>query len=330
MSDAQRPEDIELESRSTGLQWFFSFFLVFLVERRDAHRGAILLLDEPGLTLHPLSQKDLAAFFDDLSKTNPIIYTTHSPFMVDYDRVDRVRSVYVDTGGATVVSADLRASVPSSAAGRSVYLVHAALGLSVSEGLLQGCAPVIVEGSSDQHYLTAIKIALIARKKIAPKRDLLFAPAGGARGANTLAPILAAREDHLPIVLLDDDAPGRTAAKALRDGPIYSGQKERILNVKEFAGGIEQAEVEDLLRDQVIEAASRQYRGADDEFKDVAVGGAVVPQIEAYAKKNDLVLQHGWKVELARQVKQRLLRQIDTLPDALLDNWAKLFARFEG
>lgn len=136
VSDDKRPEEIELESRSTGLQWFFSFFLTFLVEQQASHKGAILLLDEPGLTLHPLSQRELSEFFENLSKSNPLLYTTHSPFMVDHDHVDRVRVVYVDASGATAVSADLRAN--SGPESRSVYAVHAALGLSISEVFLQG------------------------------------------------------------------------------------------------------------------------------------------------------------------------------------------------
>ena len=74
--DSIRPEEIELEGRSAGLQWFLSFFLVFLVERTEAHRNAILLLDEPGVTLHPLAQEDLFAFFNSLSETNQI-FTRH-------------------------------------------------------------------------------------------------------------------------------------------------------------------------------------------------------------------------------------------------------------
>lgn len=89
VSDDKRPEEIELERRSTGLQWFLSFYLVFLVESQEAHKGAILLLDEAGLSLHPLAQKDLIAFFNNLSKTNQLIYTTHSPFLVDTSNIDR-------------------------------------------------------------------------------------------------------------------------------------------------------------------------------------------------------------------------------------------------
>lgn len=82
VSDTVRPERIELESRSTGLQWFFSFYLVFLVESEQHHQNAILLLDEPGVTLHPLAQKDLFMFFENLAHNNQMLYTTHSPRII--------------------------------------------------------------------------------------------------------------------------------------------------------------------------------------------------------------------------------------------------------
>lgn len=62
---------------------------MFLVESLGEHKNAILLLDEPGLSLHPLAQRDLSAFFDGLANTNQNLYTTHSPFLVDADRLER-------------------------------------------------------------------------------------------------------------------------------------------------------------------------------------------------------------------------------------------------
>src|SRR5699024_2509327 len=64
VSDDLRSEEVELGGRSRGLQWFFSFFLVFLVESKDTHSNCILLLDEPGLSLHPVAQSDLINFFE--------------------------------------------------------------------------------------------------------------------------------------------------------------------------------------------------------------------------------------------------------------------------
>ena len=108
VSDEVRKDEVGLELRSTGLQWFLSFYLIFLVESQENHKDAILLLDEAGLTLHPLAQKDLAQFFVGLSENNQIINTTHSPFIIDTSNIDRCRVVYVDKGGFTVCSSDLR------------------------------------------------------------------------------------------------------------------------------------------------------------------------------------------------------------------------------
>lgn len=110
VADDRRPTEVELENRSTGLQWFLSFYLVFLVESRGDHKKAVLLLDEPGVSLHPLAQRDLSAFFESLSKTNQIIYTSHSPFLVDADRLERARKVYVAADGTTKATPNLRHS----------------------------------------------------------------------------------------------------------------------------------------------------------------------------------------------------------------------------
>jgi hypothetical protein len=168
VSDDRRPEEVELESRSSGLQWFLSFYLVFLVESEQAHRDAVLLLDEPGLSLHPLAQRDLSEFFEGLAATNQILYTTHSPFLVDADHLDRARKVYVSDDGTTKATEDLRQGSPSQAG--ASYAVYSALNLSVAESILLGCRPVIVEGASDQHYLTTIKALLIGAGKLSPKR----------------------------------------------------------------------------------------------------------------------------------------------------------------
>jgi AAA15 family ATPase/GTPase len=125
-SDSIRTDEVALELRSTGLQWFISFYLIFLVESQEQHKGAILLLDEAGLTLHPLAQKDLAIFFNNLSQGNQIINTTHSPFIVDTSNIDRCRVVFMDKDGYTVASSNLRQG-SDALNEKSIYAVHAAL-----------------------------------------------------------------------------------------------------------------------------------------------------------------------------------------------------------
>ena len=90
MSDDKRPGiDIELESRSAGFQWFFSFYLVFLVEFEEGHKDAVLLLDEPGLHLHPTAQQELIAFFEEYQRgaSSFTPRTRHSSLMVSTSSV---------------------------------------------------------------------------------------------------------------------------------------------------------------------------------------------------------------------------------------------------
>ncbi|MBP1157667.1 MULTISPECIES: AAA family ATPase [unclassified Paenibacillus] len=329
VSDEIRPEQVELEGRSTGLQWFLSFYLIFLVESQESHKGAILLLDEAGLSLHPLAQRDLSKFFESLSNTNQIINTTHSPFLVDTSHVDRVKVVYVDDEGYTVASEDLRAAEDKSQA-RSVYAIHAALGLSISDTLLQGCKPIIVEGPSDQFYLSAIKNFLISEQLIAPKEEIVFVPSGGVRGVEGIASLLSGKSDDLPFVLLDSDKPGRDFKNKLEQR-LYKDAPDKIIEVFDITE-IENSEVEDLIPfDMIRPGIVRLFRDVEsEEFEDVYVAGnSLINQIQDFAHKHSIHLNIGWKVDLARLAKQRLLLQRSKIiNDSTKILWQKLFMKF--
>ncbi len=330
VSDDRRPEEVELEGRSTGLQWFLSFYLVFLVESREAHKGAILLLDEPGLSLHPVAQRDLARFFESLAGTNQLLFTTHSPFLVDADHLDRVRSVYVDDDGYTVSSPDLRAGNKDSQA-RSVYAVHASIGLTASEGLLLGCQPVIVEGASDQVLLGLMKLALIRESRITPSRELVFLPSGGVKGVKQVAAIVLGRDDDLPFVALDGDSAGRSMAAHLREGKEawYANAKSRVVLATDLLTGLANAEIEDLFLPKfLVPIISKTVRGPGEDFEDVFQSGApVVSRVDEWAKKHSFTLPDGWKVEVARAVKAKVLRASTPIAEmeATAGLWAALF-----
>ena len=75
---------LPLKNRSKGFLWFFSFLVWFSKIQGDKNSKYILLLDEPGLSLHASAQNDLLRFIDEkLAPEYQIIYTTHSPFMID-------------------------------------------------------------------------------------------------------------------------------------------------------------------------------------------------------------------------------------------------------
>ena len=327
VSDSLRPEAIELEGRSRGLQWFFSFFLVFLVETKGSHNNTVLLLDEPGLSLHPIAQYDLAKFFRKLSEDNQLVYTSHSPFLVDMDNLANVKAVYVNKQtGRTEVSADLRYDKKD--AEKSIYPVHAALGLTVSDTLLLGCLPVLVEGASDQIYLNLIKRYLIAEGKLRHSKELVFVPTGGIRGVKPISSLVSARDSTLPFVFIDSDKSGKDFKNKLISSE-YNKHKDKVLEVSDFLGEA-QYEIEDLIPvDDITREVDRMYRMSDVLFEDIYQRNEpIINQIEAWAKNNSIDLEKGWKVELARNVQNRFDKIFSNVNESLVKNWVNLFNRF--
>ena len=84
---------VPFSERSAGFVWFFSFLVQFAQVRKTGS-SLILLLDEPGLTLHGKAQGDLLRYFEEkLVPNHQVIFTTHSPFMVPPDGLPNVRIV---------------------------------------------------------------------------------------------------------------------------------------------------------------------------------------------------------------------------------------------
>jgi predicted ATP-dependent endonuclease of OLD family len=324
VSDDLRTEEVELEGRSKGLQWFFSFFLVFLVESKDSHSNCILLLDEPGISLHPIAQYHLLEFFSSLSRDNQLIYTTHSPFLVDPNNLGNVKALYVGADGSSIVSSDLRANVKVSE--KSIYPIHAAIGLTVSDTLLLGCTPLLVEGPSDQIYLQLIKNYLIAKNKYLVGKELLFIPTGGVSGMSPVIKILLGRENQLPCVIVDSDSQGRKKEKDLRNG-LYKDEVEKIIPISTVLGDGD-FEVEDLLpKGELARLFSKKYRAkVGDDFEYIVdESKPIVNQMEVFAHQNDYKLELGWKVELAKDFHRVFDRIEAKLSAEIVEYWSTLF-----
>ncbi|HEU4854945.1 MAG TPA: AAA family ATPase [Nitrosospira sp.] len=326
VSDDRRPEEVELESRSTGLQWFLSFYLVFLVESGGEHQNAVLLLDEPGLSLHPLAQRNLFAFFDSLAKVNKILYTTHSPFLLDAEHLGRARKVYVSPNGTTQVTSDLRSVEKDVRQAGAAYVVHSALNLNIAESIVTGCQPVVVQRVSDQYYLSAIKTLLIGANKIAPKRELLFPPAGGSKTVGVIASIISGRDEALPKVVLRDDEAGKQINAELKSD-LYSDAQERVFSTDNYVL-FSNSTTEDLIPAPFFaQVIDRWERNTDTAFADVLVNGRpVVDQVQAWADAQDVVLRDEWRVEVAKRVKEQALKKgISAFDAGTIARWAKLF-----
>src|SRR5258706_2426972 len=133
---------IKLEERSKGFQWFFSFDLMLMYESAGQFKDCVILLDEPGLYLHPDAQRDLLRRLDEYAGANTLIYATHLPFMVGLEKPERIR-ILNETKEGTVVTSDLTGCQPE-----AKFTLHAALGIAASSSFLLAPRNLVVEGES--------------------------------------------------------------------------------------------------------------------------------------------------------------------------------------
>jgi ABC-type ATPase involved in cell division len=80
------------KQRSRGVRWFLSFYME-LKASANINRQMVLLVDEPGVSLHARAQEDVLKVFEDIKDKIQVIYTTHSPHLVEINKLHRVLAV---------------------------------------------------------------------------------------------------------------------------------------------------------------------------------------------------------------------------------------------
>ncbi|MFN7003327.1 MAG: ATP-dependent nuclease, partial [Roseinatronobacter sp.] len=322
VADARRPQEVELEHRSTGLQWFLSFFLVFLQEARGAHDNCVLLLDEPGHSLHPLAQRDLSAFFEGLAADNQILYTTHSPFLVDADRLARARKVFVDRCGSTRATGDLLSAEGTDTQRGAGFAVRAALNLAVAEASMRGARPVLVQGVVEQNYLSMMKTVSIASGAFLPQQDMVFAPACNVQIMRTMARILSDEDSGMPPVLVDDSAEGQSLLSGL--GDTDTAFSLRVLT------GMAGATIEDLMPGTVLaQQLDRVERRPEHLFADeLDVRRPFVAQALDWAAREGITLAPDWRLQLVERMQRLYLGSGSVKRDrATTEAWAAVLQK---
>lgn len=257
--------------RSSGFQWFFSFLAAF--SEFEGQGSTIVLLDEPALNLHGKAQSDFLRFINErLAPSSPVIYTTHSPFMVEADRLERVRIVE-DNGppkGSTVCE-DVFTSDPD-----SLFPLQAALGYDIAQNIFVGPHNLVVEGTSDFIYLTIMSTLCSTSGREGLDARWRILPAGGATNIPTFVSLVG---PHLDVtVLADSDTKGMQRVTGMIERKLLKSQ--RLIMVSK-ATASEHADIEDLFSaNDYIKLYNRTY-GTSIKISDLPDGNRIVKRIEA-------------------------------------------------
>lgn len=190
---------VPFNQRSKGFIWFFSFMVWFdsIKKQINTTKDLILLLDEPGLSLHALAQNDFLDYIDFLSHDHQILYTTHSPFMVRSDKLHQVRVVEDKDKSGTKISDNLSLSDSS-----TIFPLQAALGYTIAQNLFISKYNLVVEGVSDLLFLKTISEYLKSSGKEFLNDEIIIVPAGGLDKVASFIALL--KGNSLKFVVLHD------------------------------------------------------------------------------------------------------------------------------
>ncbi len=188
---------LPFDRHSAGFRWFFSFLAAFS-EYENSDPPVLILLDEPAVGLHAKAQDDFLRFINErLSKSCQVIYSTHSPFMIEPGKLERVRLVE-DKGRehGTKVTKDALSTDPD-----TLFPLQSALGYDLVQHLFIAPHNLVVEGTSDFTYLVVISDFLRdeSRKHLDPRWSIV--PVGGADLVPTFVALLGT---HLDVTVLVD------------------------------------------------------------------------------------------------------------------------------
>ena len=241
--------EIELDQRSEGFQWLVSFFIVFFAETADKHENAILLLDEPGLSLHGLKQREFQSTVSRLAKSNQTLYTTHSPFLVGPGELDLVRVLEMtDRNVGTKVHTQVTANDPA-----ALLPLQEALGYDLAQSLFSQQRNLVVEGLTDYWYIESLAEILRAAKLADLDQRIALLPAKSAGKVVYYATILHAHKLKVA-ALLDSDAAGEQAAQ--QEILVHTLKNKNILRTRDaYKGAVGKPEIEDMLRETLVEIA---------------------------------------------------------------------------
>ncbi len=175
------------KQRSRGVRWFLSFFLELKATAMDkSQRNKVLLIDEPGVSLHARAQEDVLKVFDDIKGQIQIIYTTHSPHLIDVNKLYRIlavqRAIEDDMKSETLV---FSARSLKSATADTLSPIYSTMGARLNQQeIIKSFNNVIVKDLATFYFMKAV-VALTGFDK-----ECYFLPASGAESIPMMVNIL--------------------------------------------------------------------------------------------------------------------------------------------
>lgn len=272
-------EKLHPSQRSKGTRWYVAFFLHLTASQKDGD-PIVLLLDEPGAYLHATAQEDVLRLVENLGSDIPVLYSTHSPYLIDHKRIDRILAVERDADNEdsnTIVRTGLALAASSQL---TLAPVLAVMGTDLStQQVIQRRGNILLEENSAYFYFSAF-VVLTGKG-----RGLSLIACNGADNIKVVADLLTAWRLEFKAAL-DDDEKGKKVSRQLRDKWQLSPEdyKQRV-HLFKGCGGIEDA------------FSTEELEGIVASGHQLGAGATNAKRVEA-AKLSKPMLAHRFFVEV--------------------------------
>jgi predicted ATP-dependent endonuclease of OLD family len=262
-------EDMAPSQRSRGFQWFLSFCLNMIADEECLNSEKLILLDDPAVFLHPEGKKDCLNAMNRLSGDSQIVYSTHSPFLIEKGYPERLR-VVEDMGDeeGTNVTTDF-----TEAGGLALEPVRKALGIGLGDLPFVSGRMILLEGITD--YLILTGIGHYYRDHV--DRDVLdidevsLIPSEGGNQIVTAGKWVAS-ENLEYALLLDNDSKGREVKDEIRTHHTDIDPTRTILLEEQQGRHSGEFEIEDMFDPEFyVECVNEVYSQAVEQFDDIGV-----------------------------------------------------------
>lgn len=245
-------QNVEPGKRSEGFKWYLSFLLDFNAQFGSKVTNCLILLDEPGIHLHPGGQKLLLKQIEKLAQDNQIIYTTHLPFMIN--RMFPNRIIYLNKkDGITTLKEPIKFGVFDD------DLLSSTLGFDFNSLSRWGDINLFIEGITDELLIKKI-ILTKAEKDNEIILDLNEISLNPINGANNLENFIRVSQETNSkfLVLLDNDKTAREAIAKYKNRPkLHQKTIDHILLLDQ------DKEIEDYIPIQILNDSLGDLRNSN-------------------------------------------------------------------
>lgn len=285
--------------RSKGQQWYLSFY-VKIVARLQEDKPNIILIDEPGLYLHAKAQKDLLQVLSENINDNPVVFSTHSPYLITEENLENIRLIEKTSKGSKILG---KIHAHPTADKETLTPILTAIGLGVNDSItnLDQKKNVVVEGPEDTFYLRAFKE--LEKKDI----KVNFINGGGAPNMGIVGAVLEGWGADV-FYLYDNDQGKKDGIKKLKAWKILPESIKTVLN-KEGATIVDLFSSNDF-KTSVMDNPALTYTGSNSDY------------IKSLKTRPDKVL-------LARMFLQKTRAGSVSLDDTSKQNISMLFKEIE-